>query len=317
MNPELLYKYAENTATDAEMEQVLDWLDADLVHQRELDEIDKALAASILYAPGALPQNPTVVRKSNRPLRRIVRYAAELVAVVAIGFGLSWALTEGRIEKWSRKTTAFEVPAGHHVSMKLQDGTTAWLNSGSTIEYPLVFGRGERRVKVSGEAMFDVEHDANHPFVVETFACDIEVLGTKFDVVAYRDEGLFSTAVLRGSVKVTSRLTPDEQFILEANDKVSLAGRNLELETIDNFDEYLWTEGIVSINGLSFEELMLKFERTFGVKVIIDRNEMPAINYNRAKIRTSDGIDSALRLLQMASDFEYSRDEDDGTIIIR
>ena len=75
--------------------------------------------------------------------------------------------------------------------------------------------QGERRVKVAGEAMFDVEHDPAHPFVVETFACDVEVLGTKFDVMAEEREGLFSAALLRGSVKVTNRLTPGEQFVLD------------------------------------------------------------------------------------------------------
>ena len=51
MNPELIYKYLENTATDAETEQVLDWLDADPAHVRELDELDKVMAASVIYGP--------------------------------------------------------------------------------------------------------------------------------------------------------------------------------------------------------------------------------------------------------------------------
>lgn len=317
MNRDLLYKYVENTATDAETEQVLDWLDADPAHQRELDEIDWVLAASILHETDVRHQSPAETQKRVRPLRRIVRYATELAAVVAVSIGLSWVLTEKRVDEWLHKTTTLEVPKGHYMNMKLQDGTTVWLSSGSVLEYPLIFGRDERRVKVSGEAMFDVEHNAHQPFIVETFAYDIEVLGTKFDVVAYRNEKLFSTAVLRGSVRVTNRLIPAEQFILKANDKVRLAGKHLESGKIDDFDDYLWTEGVISIKGLSFEELMMKFERTFGVKIIIDRSRMPVINYNRGKVRISDGIDSALRLLQLASDFSYSRDEEVGTIVIR
>lgn len=85
MNPELIYKYLENTATDAETEQVLDWLDADPAHMRELDELDKVMAASVIYGPDVL--SPALARKAARrislgriPLRRIVRYAAELAA---------------------------------------------------------------------------------------------------------------------------------------------------------------------------------------------------------------------------------------------
>lgn len=317
MNTELLYKYLENTATDAEMEQVLNWLDADPAHQRELDELDKVMAASIIYGPDIL--EPAPVKKSGRviPLRRVVRYAAELAAVLLIGLGVSWMFTENRIEKWTRQTTALEVPSGQYLSMKLQDGTTVWLNSGTRLEYPLVFAGGERRVKVSGEAMFDVEYDPQHPFVVETFACDVEVLGTKFDVTADEDEGVFSTALLRGSVKVTNRLMPGEQFILKPNEEVRLTGRRLNLNQIGRMDDYLWTEGMISIKGLSFTDLMGKFEKSFGVKILIDRSRIPVIDYNHGKIRISDGVDSALRLLQMASDFTYTRNEDDGTIVIR
>ena len=90
MNPELIYKYLENTATDDEMKQVLDWLDADPAHMRELDELDKVMAASVIYGPDVL--SPAPARKAARrislrriPLRRIVRYAAELAAVAVVG----------------------------------------------------------------------------------------------------------------------------------------------------------------------------------------------------------------------------------------
>lgn len=322
MNPELIYKYLENTATDDEMKQVLDWLDADPAHMRELDELDKVMAASVIYGPDVL--SPAPARKAARRIftaadsaaahRALCRGAG---AVAVVGVGLARMLADDRIGEWARRTTALEVPAGQYLSMELQDGTKVWLNAGTRLEYPLVFAGGERRVKVAGEAMFDVEHDPAHPFVVETFACDVEVLGTKFDVTAEEREGLFSAALLRGSVKVTNRLTPGEQFVLKPNEEVRLAGRRLNLNAIGSMDDYLWTEGMISIKGLSFGELMHKFEKSFGVKIRIDRARMPEVDYNHGKIRISDGVDSALRLLQMASDFTYTRSEDNGTIVIR
>ena len=143
------------------------------------------------------------------------------------------------------------------------------------------------------------------------------MLGTKFDVMAEEREGVFSAALLRGSVKVTNRLTPGEQFVLKPNEEVRLAGRRLNLNAIGSMDDYLWTEGMISIKGLSFGELMHKFEKSFGVKIRIDRARMPEVDYNHGKIRISDGVDSALRLLQMASDFTYTRSVDNGTIVIR
>ena len=138
MNPELIYKYLENTATDDEMKQVLDWLDADPAHVRELDELDKVMAASVIYGPDVL--SPALARKAARrislgriPLRRIVRYAAELAAVAVVGVGLARMLADDRIGEWARRTTALEVPAGQYLSMELQDGTKVWLNAGTQI----------------------------------------------------------------------------------------------------------------------------------------------------------------------------------------
>ena len=337
MNPELIYKYLENTATDDEMKQVLDWLDADPAHMRELDELDKVMAASVIYGPDVL--SPAPARKAARrislrrvPLRRIVRYAAELpagrrislrritlraaaaaaVAVILLAGGVTTVSLSKRLAQPLTVITHL----GERSQVVLPDGTKVWLNAGTRLEYPLVFAGGERRVKVAGEAMFDVEHDPAHPFVVETFACDVEVLGTKFDVTAEEREGLFSAALLRGSVKVTNRLTPGEQFVLKPNEEVRLAGRRLNLNAIGSMDDYLWTEGMISIKGLSFGELMHKFEKSFGVKIRIDRNRMPEVDYNHGKIRISDGIEHALRILQRSCSFHYAYDQETSTITI-
>lgn len=77
-----------------------------------------------------------------------------------------------------------QAPNGQRLKLTLPDGTGVQLNSGSVIEYPSVFGKDVRRIRLSGEAMFDVTHNEEQPFVVETFASDIRVLGTRFNVVA-------------------------------------------------------------------------------------------------------------------------------------
>ncbi|EKC56861.1 protein containing FecR protein domain protein, partial [human gut metagenome] len=64
------------------------------------------------------------------------------------------------------------------MQMTLADGTLVHLNAGTTLEYPVVFSRKDRRVKLTGEALFEVAHNAKHPFIVETFATDLQVLGT-------------------------------------------------------------------------------------------------------------------------------------------
>lgn len=325
MNPELLLKYLDNTASDAEMREVLDWLKADPENRRELDRLDKTLAASIIYGPrpgqadaaGTIPLRPAAPAPRRIVLRRLLRHTAEIAAVLLIGAGFSWALTSHRLAQWSKRTSAIEVPAGQYLSMQLEDGTNVWLRAGTRLEYPLVFAGRERRVKVCGEAMFDVSHDEEHPFIVETFACDVEVLGTKFDVVAEESEGAFSTALLRGRVRITNKLSAGESVILNPDEEITLVGNHLQIKPINDPDEYLWTQGLISIKGQTFKELMDKFETYFGVRIVIERNDLPTVNYNYGKIRISDGIDTALEMLQRSADFSYTRDPDNDTIHIR
>lgn len=312
MNPEILYKYLDNTASETEMQEVLAWLAEDEAHFEELNALDKAFNASALFAP--LPQ-PAVRRQPL--LRRIVRYTAQIAAVAVLALGVGYLLSEQRITKFAQRSMTLEVPAGRYLSLNLEDGSRVWLNSGSRLEYPLAFVGKERRVKISGEAMFDVAHDAKHPFIVETFACDVEAVGTKFNVEAIEATDFFSTDLLNGCVRVTDRSGENIPVILYPNESCSLKDGRFLIEQIGDPDEFLWTEGILSVKGNSFEELMSKFERSYDVQIIIEREKMPEINYNYGKIRVSDGIDSALRLLQLSSKFTYEKSEDNRRIYIR
>lgn len=200
MDLDKLNRYLDNTASEAEMREVLAWLAADEKNRQELNALDKAFCASVLHAP----RQKAGARRFPM-LRGVVRHVLRAAAVVALILGVGYLVSEYRLVSLAGRMTSLEVPAGHYLSLNLDDGTKVWLNAGARLEYPAAFLRGERRVKVTGEAMFDVAHDADRPFVVETFACDVRVLGTKFAVEADASRGLFSASLLRGSVRVEDR----------------------------------------------------------------------------------------------------------------
>src|SRR5690606_4392916 len=84
----------------------------------------------------------------------------------------------------------------------LADGTKVWLNSASTLTFPTVFSRKERKVELTGEAYFEVTRNKAKPFFVKTLQNEVEVLGTHFNVMEYPEEGISQTTLLEGSVKV-------------------------------------------------------------------------------------------------------------------
>lgn len=311
MNEELLYRYLKVETTQEENEQILEWLDANPVkHQKELEALQ--------YLYFSLEEgNPTHAQKSLRigAFRRKIIYIASAAAALALIAGANYIGKEQAYNELTTRMTSLEIPGGQRMQITLEDGSQVWLNAGTRMEYPAVFGCTERRVRLYGEAMFAVKHEQSRPFIVETFASEVQVLGTRFNVVAEESSQIFSTALLEGSIKVVSK-SNQEVLLLEPNDEANLVDGHIVKNTIDDPVAMQWTEGIVSMRGLTFEELMSKFEKAFGVEIVIRVKIMPILDIQRGKIRVADGIDHALRVVQLAAKFKFSRNEEANLIVI-
>lgn len=261
------------------------------------------------------------LRGTRRPAAKswgiAARIAGGIAAAVAIFFVATW-VADYRIEKnFASNLMSMTALPGQIMSMTLPDGTSVQLNAGTTMYYPAQFIGKKRVVQLEGEAYFDVEHDSNHPFVVKTYASDIEVLGTEFNVDADEDNGVFSVALAEGVVKVSPVSDPDNAIIMRPDQKVYLENGRLEIENVRVKDEIRWKDGIVDIEGLDFAALMDKLEMAFGVEIVIDRETLPEIGFTDGRLRVSDGIEYALEVLRNGSDFTWSKDFRTGTIYIR
>ena len=234
-------------------------------------------------------------------------------------FGTASVVRNQTIDRIARGTESVYVPSGKTMELTLEDGTRLWLNSGTKIEYPAVFGRKSRNVKVlDGEVLFDVTKDEKRPFTVSTFASDIKVLGTKFDVLADEEGGIFKTFLIRGKVSVSSNYDENDRIVLSPDQSVTMIdGRLVVSQMSDPMSEICWTDGLVNLTDLPFDKLMKRFENVYNVKIVIDREEMTEIRYSRGKVRVSDGVDHALEMLSRASDFKWSHDRDTNIITIR
>lgn len=306
---DLLLRYLKCETSPEEELAILDWLDADPENIKMMDKLDFQFNLTVMHAhqPQQRPEKKSV-------LRRVVQYVsiAAAIAVVAIGNGLYQSYkTRAEIENL---TTTLEVPSGQRISMTMQDGSRVWLNSGSSMEYPAVFGRNTRSIKLSGEAMFDVMKDQKRPFMIETFACDVKVLGTKFNVMADPSTGAFSTALLQGMVQLNAK-DSDSEIILKPGEKAELINGKLRKSRIINPDEYLWTDGIISLQSNSFRELLDKLEKAYDVRFVVRREQMPVVHC-KGKIRVSDGIEHAMEILKLGTEFDYEINHSSNEIYI-
>ncbi|NML23026.1 DUF4974 domain-containing protein [Pseudoflavitalea sp. G-6-1-2] len=168
-----------------------------------------------------------------------------------------------------------ETPRGRQFHVQLPDGTRVWLNSGSSITYPTFFTGPERRVSMKGEAYFDVAKNAAKPFRVSvTDEAEVNVLGTQFNVNAYKDDGSINTTLIEGAVelqKITGK--PGENFSkhalkLKPGQQAKLTD---ELQLVSNPDiskVLAWKNGLFNFEGATLIEAMKQLERWYDIEVI-------------------------------------------------
>lgn len=164
-----------------------------------------------------------------------------------------------------------ETPVGGQYQLVLPDGTKIWLNAGSSLKYPTSFAAlQERRVILKGEAYFEVAHNKEMPFRVETPKQTVEVLGTHFNVNAYLDEPDTKTTLLEGSVKVMPE-NKTASLLLKPGQQAHV-GNSSGVITIDTEAVIAWKNGDFILKDEDFEATMRKIARWYDVEVIYDES---------------------------------------------
>lgn len=159
------------------------------------------------------------------------------------------------------------VPRGGEYKVTLGDGTHIWLNAGSSLEYPLRFGSAHRRVKLQGEGYFEVAHDTERPFIVETQEQVLTVLGTKFNISAYPEDGVTVTTLCEGSVQVEEPVG-GRQAMLAVGQQAQLVSGAAEfaLSTVNAQEFTRWKDGIFLLDEQSLGQVMHNIARWYDIQ---------------------------------------------------
>lgn len=190
-------------------------------------------------------------------------------------------------------------PRGRHYQLVLPDGTTAWLNAGSSIQYPAAFTGKDRRVTITGEVYFDVAAKADAPFIVTTPKQEITVLGTGFNINAYSNEAAERTTLLSGRIKVAAgsngvftddkTLKPGQQALLAANG-------HLNVQEVEAEQYIAWVKGVFWFNHASVPDVMRQLERWYDIEVTYE-GTVPQHDFG-GKLQRSLPLADVLQLLE-------------------
>lgn len=194
------------------------------------------------------------------------------------------------------------VPRGGEYSIVLCDGTKVYLNSESALRYPVNFVGQERKVYLIGEAYFDVSEDKEHPFIVDVNGAVVKVLGTRFDVRAYRDEDEILTTLVEGSVRFMTGneavvLVPGEQAVLDKSGRV-------ETREVDPYLYTAWKEGVFAFKQQRLEEIMRVVARWYDVNIIWESPSQKEVTFT-GKMKRYEDFSKVVEMLEMTGNTEF------------
>lgn len=163
----------------------------------------------------------------------------------------------------------------------LNDGTKVWMNSGSELVFPTRFRGDRREVKLKGEAYFEVVSDKQKPFYVQTEEATVRVLGTAFNVLAYREDGRVEVALLRGKVSFDVK---EEEYLLEPGEIATWEQKTGSTTVREGNVQAIvdWTSGRFNFEDISLVELAAKLERWYGVKFVFGDEASKALRFSGA-----------------------------------
>ena len=176
-------------------------------------------------------------------------------------------------------------PKGRQYQVVLPDGTKVWLNAASSLTYPTVFTGGERKVKITGEAYFEVAKNESMPFILNIGdEAGVEVLGTSFNVNAYKDGGNIDATLVEGLIRVSGAA---DKMIVKPGEQARISSSISIVKNADIGKVLAWKNGIFNFEEVGLREMMMQIERWYDIQVIYAPN-VPDVKFFGKMSRKAD-----------------------------
>lgn len=315
----LARKFFEGTASEEEKKILHEWYDR-LADDQSPETVVTASAESADEIRDRMHANLRNRQEQHMPakrfgwVRRLTTWSSAAAAVIIIGF-LLWTNERKPVTGDMRLVTA---PLGKTVRVNLPDGSHIWLNAGSALSYPVIFSGKTREVVLrEGQAFFDIAHDTTRPFIVHAKTLDITVLGTSFDVKAYKNDPDIKVTVKTGKVGVQVRDKPGQPalMLLPAEQAVvPEKTQKIQVSEISKPAIAPWKDNRMVFEDELLVEVLHALERKYNQHIII---ENPGLSTEKISLTLDDQpMADVLKVLSFSKNFNYSQ-LNDSTVVIR
>lgn len=295
----ILAKYFDQTATTAELEEINTWLEEHPENEVLLKQYHKIWSASNEKVKNFKPNvkaaweqiEPKLLVKKKQP--NYLRIAAAAVGILLISTYLILSNSKP-LEYLSFKSEAATQ------TKTLADGSTVTLNSFSHLEYPEEFESGERRIKLIGEAFFDIAKNPDKPFIIEANGTEIKVLGTSFNVTA-RDENV-KVSVNSGTVEF--KKTEKKKVILEKGDEAIYESKKDTIRAAPILDRnvFAYKTKVFEFKNTKIEEVVSTLNKGYKSNIKLDGNNWE--NYALTTKFENENLSEALGIIAQTLDLK-------------
>lgn len=255
-------------------------------------------------------------KKESKPVNRIDFYRHALrfstVAIVLLLCGISSLFFLWQSERTvsemvgEYKEYVVEVPDGAKSKITFPDGSTVWLNAGSTVKYDSNFAKKSRNVELSGEGYFEVSKNKELPFVVTTGKLTVNVLGTKFNLKSYEEDSEVKVTLKEGVVKVGDFPTDTASVVLKPNQRFTFkkTDQTIQVDSVDASHIENWRHGAMTFEKVSLKDITKELKRQYDIAVRIENKSLEKIVYY-SDFQENVTVEKVLEILSSGNKFKY------------
>jgi transmembrane sensor len=303
-----LKRYIQGRSNETENALVEAWYKSYQINEQELSENDEQrISQAIQSRINAATVKPSII---TLPVFRI---AASLVIAVGMSF-LAWYFVN-RLNR-SGKAELYTVQTGINSikQVSLPDTSGIWLNSASCLQVPAAYKGHLREVNlVEGEAFFNIKRDVQHPFVIHVGKLNVEVLGTSFNIQAYKNLKSIKISVVTGKVGVThgnrvlAMLLPGQQLSYQTNTDTYYR-RDINADGVQS-----WKQGETYLSEADFKELALAFKNISGLTLKSGNNRVGSYHFS-LRLQRNQPVDQLLKVITQIHNTHFRKEGNDIVI---
>ena len=313
LNEEIVTKFLMGDCTEDELREVNSWLGESRENARELFKFEEVYHLGKI---GCASDEEKVEKAEKRLLKRLeqekikqhkvrrmygwMRYAAMFIGVFILG-GMGYLLFQNydQTEELLAVTTQDTIK-----ELKLPDGTQVWLNKHTTLKYPREFSAMGRKVYLEGEGYFEVKRNPEKPFIVQSEAMQVKVLGTVFNLKSDNVKMSAVATLLKGEIEVRGN-HEEGMIVLSPGQKAELNGvtRKLVVKQVDTGFEN-WHDNQFIFDKADIYTIARTFENSYGVKIIL----APDIDVKKTysgTLKKKESVEAVLNQVKNAIPIEY------------